>query len=380
MKSEFQKHKKSDAVKWIVVFFAIILLTVSVSAALTKGFTDGNPFGWFDKQQEKPVDEIIPDSGVTDENGNAMTSGKIYPMSSKMSFSSSALAASDNQGVTITLQAIVLPVDAKNKAVDWTVEWQTSSANGESPVTDFVTVTPHADGSNIADVTCFKSFENDTIVVTVTTREGGFSATCVVSFIGHPSVLNITPTGATVLVDSGWNASIATISSGLVYDFDLNFDNIYHSVDSNFIPNFTYELVGVGKFNLHKLHKRSNTTVSDEIISVSLTDKVPYEMVTSPGDILQMSISSQNLVVSFKNGKLHLEALKTISAFSTKSYYNSARTSYYQYTFDSFLDVNKKPYYQIKVTETKTGLSQTINVRVDSNVTSVSLNNSELSF
>lgn len=63
--NEFNKHKKSDAVKWVVVFVAIILLAVSVAAAITRGFTTANPWGWLDKpdteQTVKPDDTNKPD-------------------------------------------------------------------------------------------------------------------------------------------------------------------------------------------------------------------------------------------------------------------------------------------------------------------------------
>lgn len=50
MNNELKKHKRSDTVKWVIVFVCIALLTVAVTAALTRGFTDPNPYGWLDKQ------------------------------------------------------------------------------------------------------------------------------------------------------------------------------------------------------------------------------------------------------------------------------------------------------------------------------------------
>lgn len=50
MSNELKKHKRSDTVKWVIVFVCIALLTVAVIAALTRGFTDPNPYGWLDKQ------------------------------------------------------------------------------------------------------------------------------------------------------------------------------------------------------------------------------------------------------------------------------------------------------------------------------------------
>ena len=52
MSNELKKHKRSDTVKWVIVFVCIALLTVAVIAALTRGFTDPNPYGWLDKHYE----------------------------------------------------------------------------------------------------------------------------------------------------------------------------------------------------------------------------------------------------------------------------------------------------------------------------------------
>lgn len=38
MRGELRRHKRSDAVKWVIVFAAIIVLGVAVAAAITNGF------------------------------------------------------------------------------------------------------------------------------------------------------------------------------------------------------------------------------------------------------------------------------------------------------------------------------------------------------
>ena len=52
MRGELRRHKRSDAVKWVIVFAAIIVLGVAVAAAITDGFTEWNPYGWFDSVKE----------------------------------------------------------------------------------------------------------------------------------------------------------------------------------------------------------------------------------------------------------------------------------------------------------------------------------------
>lgn len=86
-RNELNKHKKSDAVKWVLVFVAIILLAVSVAAAITQGFTTANPWGWLDKSISKTTsskqfieNEVTasPTSVATFESEQIMQFGSSY--------------------------------------------------------------------------------------------------------------------------------------------------------------------------------------------------------------------------------------------------------------------------------------------------------------
>lgn len=98
--------------------------------------------------------------------------------------------------VSKTLTATVLPATAENKAVDWTCDWADESNTAN--VSEYVTVTPETDGSTTATVTCFKAFTGN-VVITATTRENGYSATCIVTFVGLPTEISLngslSPTG-----------------------------------------------------------------------------------------------------------------------------------------------------------------------------------------
>lgn len=328
------------------------------------------------------LNENSADYVAEDGDGNKMETGKVHMMPSKMSFSAAALAAAGGQGVTISIQATVLPVEAQNKLVDWSVEWGSASTFGENPVTDFVTVTPQADGSNIANVTCYKAFSGDTIVVSVITRDGGFTATCSITFVGNPSTLEIVATGAEVKTDSGWNVPIVEVFSGKEYNFDLKFDNIFHSVNSNFVPNFTCEIVGVGQIELLYEKKNSSGVLTDSLTSTfGMSDTLEIIKNNSngvdSGEKKLVSIQSKYFSANIENGLLKIVSKQAISAFRL---YNSGRSYEEVYTFNGYVDENKKPYYQILITETQTGLSQTVNIRMEASVSEVKLNNSELTF
>lgn len=70
------------------------------------------------------------------------------------------------------LTATITPSNATNQKVDWTVKWKNASsswANGKT-VTDYVTVTPTADGALTANVECKKEF-GEQVIVTCTSRQ-----------------------------------------------------------------------------------------------------------------------------------------------------------------------------------------------------------------
>lgn len=83
-----------------------------------------------------------------------------------------------------TLTATVMPELAENKAVDWSVRFSDSSAEWASgkTVTDYVTITPSADGALTASLACIKDFGAQ-IVVTVTSRDNpSAKAECTVDY------------------------------------------------------------------------------------------------------------------------------------------------------------------------------------------------------
>lgn len=117
-----------------------------------------------------------------DENGNELISGKVYDMPSNLMFTSDVEEVSDNDG--IILRATVKPDVAYNKTLDWTVAF---SGNGSwatgKQATDYVTVTPTADGSDTATVKCLQPF-GQAIEIQVTARSNpNAKANCKVDYI-----------------------------------------------------------------------------------------------------------------------------------------------------------------------------------------------------
>lgn len=159
--------------RMISVLLSLAVAAVGLTAALTRGFTVWN--------RNQPAVPVSP--GVYDGTGNELVSGKVYPLSSSMVFTSpSSESPLAENGVT--LQATVKPDTADDKALDWTVTFVNPAstwATGKA-VSDYVSVTPTSNGADTATVTCNEAF-GEQIKITVTSRSNpNAKAECVVDF------------------------------------------------------------------------------------------------------------------------------------------------------------------------------------------------------
>lgn len=195
--NELYEHKRSDTVKWVISFFLILVLLVGMVGTWVFLLRE-------DEGKTPPAEEEQTEqAAVMDGEGNAMDADMVYPMSAKMSFNAQTFAqfgepnaVTSEQSVDVRIQAYVTPDDAVNKEVDFSVAWGSAPTHGGEPVTNYLTVTPDSDGSTMATVSCKKAFGDDTIIITVTTREGGYTATCTVTFTGIASGIEITSSTA----------------------------------------------------------------------------------------------------------------------------------------------------------------------------------------
>lgn len=184
MSNELQQHKKSDKIKWIATALAVVILGIGVTASLTQGFKNWNPYGWFDNKQEQPaVSTETSDSGgavIEESTGNGV----------KLTTRRLTSAEYGNYGVSplaetaYTLTATVTPAEAVNKKVDWSVSFKNANSTWAAgkKVTDYVTVTPTSDGSLTATVANLGEF-GEQIKITVTSRDNPTAkAECTVDY------------------------------------------------------------------------------------------------------------------------------------------------------------------------------------------------------
>lgn len=368
-----QKSSNSGAFRAFVLTLVILILAVAVTAAMTQGFTNWNPYGWFDELNAEKTDAPEADAPEADtpKTETPAIEGEIQN-SAHVKLAMSAATTSAEGSKSVTLTATVLPVDAPDKSVDWSVEWDVAPTYGENPVTDYVTVTPQSDGSNVATVTCLQGFGADTITVTVTTRVGGYFAECSLSYAGLPTSLEITVTGADTTYDEGWGLDLVKVYCGTTYNWDLSLDNELHYVGENFEPSYSYSVAGVGSFNYNYTQK----------IGISGTPTTEQGVCNfSPDSPVDMGILEDLVTVSFdtETATLSVTPNMTVASYYIKEYFDSHR-SWGEYQFTSYTDSSKVPYIQVTVTENNTGLSASVKLQLNSVVTGVSLDSSSIVF
>ena len=274
-----------------------------------------------------------------------------------------------------TLTATIQPATTENKEVDWTVAWADSTGVGD--VTDYITVTPESDGSTTATVTCYQPFTGD-IVITVITRDGGFTARCLCNYVGKPTSLVIEPTGATMVSDSDWNIRVAEVKSGNIYYFDLLPSNAFGSVGSTFTPDYDISIQAHGGIDTHQksydatgsLIGTINANVELTVADLMDTQGYCYAYFPKTGGIHVF------MDVRIENGKLKIEAKEDPASFTWTTGNQLGKATC---TFDGYTD-DKLPFVTITVTEKNSGLTQTIHVRTVSAVRSVSLSRTRMSF
>lgn len=340
MYNELKRHKKSDTVKWIAAFVLIAVLLAGMIASLIlsvgkeKALTDVPQ----QTEEETPLLNGRQDSKTQTGAGLRL---------------SSALITSETEHNTVLLTATVTPEAAENKAVDWTIEWQTPESEYTSckSVTDYCTVTPASNGALTAKVQCLQPFE-EYIDVKATTREGGYTAVCTLAFAGKPS--GFTVSCAEVSPSGGYyNLGVGNLPH--IYRFDLNLINEWNQVGDKFYD-FTVEIKGYGEFIAQDLRK---DTYDSEYYRVGAEKTIQAREWTNT--FLEASISAEK--------KLEITPRKTVRNFGTEQVIMGGG----RLITNEYKSGGDNVYFEV-IIKTASGLSQTIKIKPVSAVSGITLN------
>lgn len=169
------KNNGLSAFAVIISVMFILLAITGVVAYFSDWFTDWSKFKSEQTEQAESGGMVI---GESTESGIKLLSEKIAT-TDYAAYGVSALAET-----AYTLTATVIPSNAPNKAVDWSVSFVNGSsawATGKTAA-DYVTVTPESDGALTATAECLQDF-GEQIKITVVSRENEYAkAECIVDY------------------------------------------------------------------------------------------------------------------------------------------------------------------------------------------------------
>ena len=391
MSNELYQHKRSDTIKWVLTLLAFILVGVMLAGII---------LGWFEKKEESPAEEEQTEqAAVIDGEGNAMDADTVYAMPEAMSFSAASLAqarahfdepsttttVSSDESVDVRIEAYVRPDDAANKKVDFSVSWGTAPTHGSEPVENYLTVTPDSDGSTTATVSCKKAFGDDTILITVTTREGGYTATCTVTFTGIADGISISGSTATKKSSSG-RGEYYEVGTSKTYTFDISLTNAFDDVASDLsvkeIGGESTMYFGNGSYNDGGYINFTNVTqkdigdLADEFIT-SATISGNTLTVKTGSKILENYYSSygpdEYFITDIFYDRYVIEMNDDWSIKDSSDSFNNQNAKYNAEHIDDC-------YFYVTVEDEISGLTQTVKLWLVSSVSGVSLSTSTLEF
>lgn len=293
---------------------------------------------------------------------NNFSAGTEKVQSVKVAMGSAATVAAD-KSVSKTLTAMVFPEDAKNKSLDWKLEWLDEKNSAD--ISEYLTLTPESDGSLTATLTCYKPFTGEALI-TVTSREGKVFDTCRVVFVGNPSSLDIQPQGFTAV--SGSIGSYYELGSQNSYTFDIQSDNVFGQVGAE--CKYTYEVTAVGSIKVQDVIYRGVTNTyewqdgTENLINISsITTVSKYEP-----SVFDCTISGNKLTIKINC------TLESYYQDSTRGGQNVKYTQRFrEYSNDNW-------YYEMKIIETNSGISKSFKFRPVKVVTSVVLGDEVITF
>lgn len=358
-------NEKTNKIKWIAVFTAIILLFAGVISSLV--ITIGN----------KPVEAKVADDikAAIEPTENPVSDENIAPVALKMSKSFTTYAANGQQTVSKVITATVMPVDAPDKSVDWSIKWCTPIEGKD--ISEYLTLTPESDGSLTATITALKGFEGGSAYVTATTRVGGFTATCLIMYDGKPESLSFTHNGKEIT-----NTGTVNLTAGTTNEITLNLKNTLGAVGSKYGDFEIVKVQGQGRFTLTKQYIINGSVSSTSEVVFNLEEGVYKYKDEVLGTDLTLTIKPEEFFTASVNGnKLMIKAIKSESSYATPY----PRTGY-RFTYKgTYTDprAGGKPdncIWYVLVRDKVSGEESLLHIDIQSTVTSISLSDTVYSF
>lgn len=231
-------NEKTNKIKWIAVFTAIVLLFAGVISSLVIAI--GNK-----PADSKPDSRTEDLSAATNENPIVLLSmGQATVQSVPEKTIDDDDTTESSAYVSQTVTATITPTTVVDKYVTWSIAWASDAPLKNSNISDYIKITDESQGNLTATLNCYKAFKGNKAVLTCTTRQGNKTATIDVVYEGVPSSMTINSPSDVTKYNLGKD-SVDLLYVGKTYSLNLAMDNIFHSVGSNF-NDFTVTVSGVG--------------------------------------------------------------------------------------------------------------------------------------
>lgn len=357
-----------DKIKWIAVFTAIVLLFAGVISSLVIAINN-RPAENGDNAN-KTADSDVWDEAPDVDNEN------FAPIALKMSKEFTVYTAEDGkQSVSKTITATVMPADAPDKSVDWSIEWCTPIEGKD--ISEYLTIEPESDGSLTATITAHKGFEGGSAYVTATTRVGGFSATCLITYDGAPDSLVFVHNGKEIS-----NTGTVTLTAGTTNEIKLDLKNTLNAVGSKYGNYEIVKIQGQGRFTMTKQYIINGKVTSSEDIVFNLEEgSYTYKNEISGGNSTLTITPEQFLTASVSGDVLTVKATRSESSYSS----GYPRTGYRFVYKGTYTDprsggVADNCIWYILVKDKVSGKESLLNIDIVSTVTGISLSDIVFTF
>ena len=354
-------NEKTNKIKWIAVFTAIVLLFAGVISALAVAISN------------KPV-EAKPDS-QTEANATATNDNPMVLLSMGQATVQAVPEKTTDDGTTEssayvsqTVTATITPSTVVDKYVTWSIAWAADAPLKSSNISDYIKITDESQGNLTATVNCYKAFKGSKAVLTCTTRQGNKTATIDVVYEGVPSSMAINSPSGVTKYNLGKD-SVDLLYVGSTYSLNLAMDNIFHSVGSNF-NDFTVTVTGVGSVTCGTYSQSGRGAGWSSHSNVVEFSKIAKEFVTTSTSGNTLSINVTKSLYDYYESK----ETKVVEG-------NGETTTYTNKLYSLNTDDNgNKPYFIVKVQHKTLGFSAEYKFFIGEAVSKVTTNKTTLTF
>ncbi len=273
------RNKGMNIALAIVTIVIIVIAAVLVWGALTKFTFDTDPYCLFG---HKYVNGYCVKCGEQEPEHTELANGNVVitkAVERGMRLSAVPAVAAANEEQSYNLTAYVLPDNADDRRVEWSVAWKDSNsvwAIGKT-VTDYVTVTPSESNGLNAKVACLQAFGEQVIVTVASLDNIEATATCQVDYVQRITgftfnMPSVTSTTTSFTYETEYSAyTIAAETSVEVSELRLG-----EEFDVYFYDEIEYKFTNAGGSNVGLLVCMApKMTRSGNTLTLSVSDNIP---------------------------------------------------------------------------------------------------------